>query len=204
MSTAALFDVVPVPNARMSVTRTDRSRGRAQLRAVGSERRSPTERRGAGPVRSVAATGVALAAPVERGGRPVEPGLQALPGPVAPAALALLADAGRELDRALGSVSPADRYAAAHLGALRAAAAVLATRARPSTRGRRPSAWDLLAKVAPEYSEWAAFFAAGSTIRQQAQAGLTRMLTTRLVDDMVRQSEQFIDLVREALQPSPS
>lgn len=123
-----------------------------------------------------------------------------LPGPVAPAALALLADAGREIDRAMSSVELTDRYAAAHLGALRAAAAVLATRAKPSTRGRRPSAWDLLSKVAPEYAEWSAFFAAGSSIRQQAQAGLGRMLTTRVVDDMVRQSAQFIELVRVAIE----
>lgn len=201
MSTAALFDVVPVPNARVTAARRERSRGRAQLRAVGSERRSAvTERIGAG--RAVGA--VRAEAPTAPGGRPVEPSVHALPGPVAPAALALLADAGRELDRALGAASPADRYAAAHLGALRAAAAVLATRARPSTRGRRPSAWDLLAKVAPEYAEWAAFFAAGSSIRQQAQAGLTRMLTTRLVDDMVRQSEQFIELVRRSLEQPTS
>lgn len=123
-----------------------------------------------------------------------------MPGPVPPAALALLADAGREIDRAMASAELTDRYAAAHLGALRAAAAVLATRARPSTRGRRPSAWDLLARVAPEFAEWAAFFASGSAIRQQAQAGLGRMLSTRVVDDMVRQSAQFIELVRTTVE----
>src|SRR5689334_673355 len=51
------------------------------------------------------------------------------------------------------------RYAAAHLAALRAAAAVLAARARPappsSRRNRVTSVWTLLALVAPDFSEWA-------------------------------------------------
>ena len=49
-----------------------------------------------------------------------------------------------------GGDHAADRYAAAHLAALRAAAAVLAARARP-VRGRRGSAWELISKVAPEF-----------------------------------------------------
>ena len=54
------------------------------------------------------------------------------------------------------------RYATAHLAALRAAAAVLAARARPAPgRGNRvTSVWILLAMVAPELREWANFFAA--------------------------------------------
>ena len=125
----------------------------------------------------------------------------ARPGPPLPqAARDLLIDASRGLGRAIRASNPADRYAAAHLAALRAAAAVLAARARP-VRGRRGSAWELITKVAPEFSEWAAFFAAGSGKRQAAEAGLHRLVTAREADDMLRQVSAFIDLVEESLSP---
>ena len=126
---------------------------------------------------------------------------QARPGPPLPqAARDLLIDASRGLGRAIRATNPADRYAAAHLAALRAAAAVLAARARP-VRGRRGSAWELITKVAPEFAEWAAFFAAGSAKRQAAEAGLHRLVTAREADDMLRQVSAFIDLVEESLSP---
>ena len=117
--------------------------------------------------------------------------------PMSASARALLADASRELDGALRADGPAERFAAAHLAALRAAAAVLAARARPAN-GRRASAWDLLARVAPELGEWAAFFAAGSPLRQAVQAGLPRAVPDRMADDMVRQSAAFLELARSA------
>lgn len=58
--------------------------------------------------------------------------------PVPQAAKDLLADAGRGLGRAIRAEQVTDRYAAAHLAALRGAAAVLATKARPG-RARRPA-----------------------------------------------------------------
>ena len=118
--------------------------------------------------------------------------------PVPQAARDLLADAGRGLGRAIRATDAADRYAAAHLAALRAAAAVLAARARP-VRGRRGSAWELMSKVAPEFSEWAAFFAAGSAKRHAAEAGIQRLVSARDADDMVRQASTFLDLVEEWL-----
>jgi hypothetical protein len=123
--------------------------------------------------------------------------VRALP-PVPQAAKDLLADASRGLGRAIRAAEAGDRYAAAHLAALRAAAAVLAARARP-VRGRRGSAGELIARVAPEFSEWAAFFAAGSAKRQAAEAGLHRLVTPREADDMVRQVATFVDLVDEFL-----
>jgi hypothetical protein len=126
---------------------------------------------------------------------------QARPAPPVPqAARDLLIDASRGLGRAIRSSAPADRYAAAHLAALRGAAAVLAAKARP-VRGRRGSAWELMAKVAPEFAEWAAFFAAGSAKRQAAEAGLTRLVGAREADDMLRQVCAFLDLVEESLAP---
>lgn len=124
------------------------------------------------------------------GGRPLPP--------VPQAARDLLADASRGLGRAIRATEADDRYAAAHLAALRAAAAVLAARARP-VRGRRGSAWELMSRVAPEFTEWAAFFAAGSAKRQAAEAGLQRLVTPREADDMVRQVATFLDLVDDFL-----
>lgn len=118
--------------------------------------------------------------------------------PIPQAARDLLSDAGRGLGRAIRADQPTDRYAAAHLAALRGAAAVLATRARPG-RSRQASAWELLTKVAPEFGEWAAFFAAGSGKRQAAEAGIARFVSPREADDMVRQCGAFLDLVEAAL-----
>jgi hypothetical protein len=61
----------------------------------------------------------------------------------------------------------------------------------------------LIARVAPEFAEWAAFFAAGSAKRQAAEAGLQRQVSAREADDMVRQVGAFLDLVDEALATGP-
>jgi hypothetical protein len=94
------------------------------------------------------------------------------------------------------------RYATAHLAALRAAAAVLAARARPAVgpRRRRPaSVWVLLAAVAPELAEWAAFFAVGAAKRAAAEAGIPRVVTAREADDLLRDAERFLAVVETTL-----
>jgi hypothetical protein len=100
------------------------------------------------------------------------------------------------------------RYATAHLAALRAAAAVLATRARPAVptrpaastrRSRVTSAWSLLVLVAPEFSEWAGYFALGAGKRATAEAGIPRVVTPREADDLLRAAEQFVAVVESAL-----
>lgn len=93
---------------------------------------------------------------------------------------------------------PVDRYAQAHLAALRAAAAVLAARARPRRRSRPVNAWMLLAKVAPELAEWSAFFAATSATRSAAEAGVRHLVTSRDADDLVRQAGEFLTLAQHA------
>ncbi len=97
------------------------------------------------------------------------------------------------------------RYATAHLAALRAAAAVLAARARPvpGRRGKLTSVWVLLAMVAPEMGEWAGYFATSAVKRAAAEAGIPRVVTTREADDLVRAAESFIVTVEEALQLAP-
>jgi len=89
------------------------------------------------------------------------------------------------------------RYATAHLAALRAAAAVLAARARPEPRRRNrlTSVWALLAAVAPELAEWGAFFAAGASKRAAAEAGIPCAVTAREADDLTRAAEQFVEVV---------
>ncbi|MDX6207012.1 MAG: hypothetical protein QOE76_3906 [Frankiales bacterium] len=121
-----------------------------------------------------------------------------------PAALDLVALSRRGLLEADLLTVPGERYAAAHLAALRAAAAVLAARARPAAtrpgRPRRPaSAWVLLAEVAPELTEWSAFFAAGAGKRAAAEAGLSRAVTAREADDLRRDAETFLAVVETTL-----
>jgi len=94
------------------------------------------------------------------------------------------------------------RYASAHVAALRAAAAVLAARARPSPAKKRRvqrNAWVLLAEVAPELGEWSAFFAANASKRAAAEAGITRAVTEREADDLLRDATRFVELVERSL-----
>ena len=107
----------------------------------------------------------------------------------------LLVLSARGLEEARETASPGQRYALAHLAALRAAAAVLASRAQVGDSGRPRSAWVLLAKVAPELSEWAQFFAAGARKRAAAEAGLAGVVTPREADDLLRDAEAFLSTV---------
>jgi sugar phosphate isomerase/epimerase len=97
---------------------------------------------------------------------------------------------------------PSDRYLAAHLAALRVVAIVLSHLA-PSTVGRstgRPqNAWRMLAEVAPELAEWAAFFAATEGKRDAIRAGATSIVSAREADDMVRDAAAFLRLVERAV-----
>ncbi len=115
-----------------------------------------------------------------------------------PSACALLEQARQGLLDAEYATHPVERYAQAHLAALRAAAAVLAARTRPRRRAQPTSAWTLLTTVAPELAEWSAFFAAASATRAAAQAGVHRLVTNRDADDMVRQAGQFLILAQRA------
>jgi hypothetical protein len=119
--------------------------------------------------------------------------------PVSGAALSLLERARSGLREACCLLDPADRYVAAHLAALRAAAAVLAVRGRAD--GRRPhrprSVWEVLPRVAPELTEWAAFFSAGAPVRSALEAGRTHLVDGRAADDLLRDAESFTRVVTE-------
>ena len=117
---------------------------------------------------------------------------------------------------------PSDRYLAAHLAALRVVAVVLSHRAPPTTgrlngrtrngrsqnssaqngrsqNGRRQNAWRMLAEVAPELAEWAAFFAATEPKRDAIRAGATSIVSEREADDLVRDAEAFLGVVERAV-----
>jgi hypothetical protein len=112
----------------------------------------------------------------------------------------LLRQARGGLDRAYASVDPGEQFCLAHLAALRTAAALLALRGRPAAARRKLiSVWVLLEKVAPEHAEWAAYFAAGASIRAAAEAGAVSAVSARAADDQLRASEQFLALVEGSL-----
>jgi hypothetical protein len=147
---------------------------------------------------SVAGVGADMTTMSARRARPPH-----LPSRVPLPALGLVEQARRGLREAALMPAPPDRYAGAHLAALRAAAAVLAARAHttdPRARRRRPtSAWVLLTAMAPELAEWASFFAAGAGKRAAAEAGVERAVTAREADDLVRDVETFVALVETTL-----
>jgi hypothetical protein len=122
------------------------------------------------------------------------------PAPDHSAPVALLRQARAGVVEAQHETVAAQRYATAYLAALRAAAAMLALRGRPHRGRARPtSAWVLLTRLAPELAEWAEFFAAGSSTRAAILAGMTREISQRAADDLVRQAAQFTDLVADAV-----
>lgn len=189
--TVGLFDVRThsvAPSGRQAARSTPRPTGGGTTADVPTD---PRADRQADPpaARRPSASGDCSAG---SGGR----GVPRPPSPPRSRSVVQLLGASRdELRAAQEAADPAERFRAAHLGALRAAAAVLALRARPR-RGARPTdAWSLLASVAPEYAEWAAFFSAHSETRSAVDAGVRGRVSQRDADDMVRQADMFLALV---------
>ncbi len=91
--------------------------------------------------------------------------------------------------------SAAERYLLAHLAALRVASAVLAARAHATARGRLRNVWQVVGEVAPEFAEWAGYFAATQVKRQAVAAGATSIVTDREADDLIRDARAFLDAV---------
>ncbi len=139
-------------------------------------------------------------------------------GGTATRAAELAAAARRDLRQAELADRPADQYTAAHLAALRAAAAVLAARppltaprtagakpgGRPTRRRRPTSAWDQLPLVAPELGEWAARFAAGAAKRAAAEAGFRDAVTAAEADELLKASRTFVALAAALLDVEPA
>lgn len=124
--------------------------------------------------------------------------------PLSPTVFGALDRARAALLEAARSGSPEERYVAAHVAALRVTAAVFAARAKPSRVGGRPNAWTLLARVAPELGEWAAFFEAGAHKRAAAEAGFAHAVSRRDADDLLRAAERFVLVVEQTLGVPPA
>lgn len=120
---------------------------------------------------------------------------------LARAALADLARASAAVAEAAAVPTAGGRYLAAHDAALRVAAVVLAVRARPFRAGRPRNAWRLLAEVAPELDEWAACFAATEERREALRSGVRGAVSAREADDLLRNTEGFLDLVAHVVAP---
>jgi hypothetical protein len=117
-------------------------------------------------------------------------------GPVPASVMTMLSQAKTTWAEAVLEPRAPEKYRAAHVAALRAAAAVLALRARPATAVRRPtSAWVLLDGLAPELSEWSAYFADSAQRRAAIEAGSSSLVTERDADDLLRAAGEFIAVV---------
>ena len=122
----------------------------------------------------------------------MDPLSQARPGRarcrVAPAVLALLQSARQGLAEAAEEGGAGSRYVAAR------------PEAGTGPRRKAPkSVWELLPRVEPALSEWAAFFAAGARKRAAAEAGLARAVSAAEADDLLRDAETFLSLAEDAL-----
>lgn len=113
----------------------------------------------------------------------------------------LIVLARRGLAEARATEHCAQSYATAHLAALRAAAAVLAARAKPTPAGGRrriTSVWVLLTLVAPEFADWATFFAAGAAKRSAAESGIA-VVTAEEAGHLIQHAARFIEIVQDSL-----
>lgn len=107
-------------------------------------------------------------------------------------AVDLLSAAAESLASAHWARTVHGRSAGTRLAVLRAAAAVLAVRGRRRSPASGPvDVWSLLPQVAPELTEWADFFAA--VLPPGCHPGA--LVTVREADDLLRQGEEFVQLV---------
>jgi hypothetical protein len=111
--------------------------------------------------------------------------------------MSLLSQAKTTWAEAVMEPRATEKYRGAHIAALRAAAALLALRARPAAAVRRrpTSAWVLLEGVAPELAEWAGFFADSANRRAAIEAGSVSVVSERDADDLLRAAGEFVAIV---------
>lgn len=102
------------------------------------------------------------------------------------------------LAMAAGPTRSSQRFSVAYLAALRAGAAVVAL-GSPAARPRQAaSVWSLLARLAPELAEWAAFFEAGAPKRSLVARG-TVVVSAREADDLLRDAVTFVGRIGDLL-----
>ncbi|OLT46851.1 colicin transporter [Cellulosimicrobium sp. CUA-896] len=112
----------------------------------------------------------------------------------------LLARADAELVAAALAGDAAERFVRAHLGALRAAAAVVALRGHAERRGRARPVWDQLADAEPSLAAWSVYFAGGARVRAAVDAGRADV-DPRRADELMACAEDFRDEVAMLVDP---
>lgn len=126
--------------------------------------------------------------------------------PTTPVKPPVITHAGRDLlriavislDDAHRAQTPADRYVAAHVAALRAGAALVATHAKPSRSPRIRSVWRMVPQVAPELEPWCTYLEAIGKRRVFVEIG-GEPVTEQQADDLLRDAERFCELIATTL-----
>lgn len=115
----------------------------------------------------------------------------------------LLQRADAELVAAQFSSEPWEQLTHAHLAAVRAGAALLAARGRPSGRRAPRTVWEMLDVVAPELQRWTSYFAAGANLRAAVDAGRFDAVGSERAEQVLCAAEDFLDAVRELVENEP-
>lgn len=106
-----------------------------------------------------------------------------------------------ELDASAAASNSISKYRHAHLAALRAAGALIAT--FPSrSRKRSFNAWTQIAAIDEQWQPWAQYFAGGARLRQGIEAGWVTDEQVEPYLDIVEQAHRFVEVVRQSLQES--
>ncbi|WP_196250682.1 SAV_6107 family HEPN domain-containing protein [Cellulomonas sp. JZ18] len=111
----------------------------------------------------------------------------------------LLARADAELLAAQFSGEPWERFTHAHLAGLRAGAALVAARGRPTGRGAPRTVWGMLDAVAPELHTHSAFFAQSAPLRSAVDAGRLELVSDARAERALCAAEDLVDAVRALL-----
>ncbi|MDM7832035.1 SAV_6107 family HEPN domain-containing protein [Cellulomonas edaphi] len=115
---------------------------------------------------------------------------------VSPRARELVHRADAELLAAQYSSEAWEQFSHAHLAAVRAGAAVVASRAASGGRRAPRTVWAMLHEVAPELDEWSEYFAAGASARAAVEAGRFEVVSGERAEQTLCAAEDFVDEVR--------
>ncbi|ROS77198.1 SAV_6107 family HEPN domain-containing protein [Cellulomonas sp. PhB143] len=113
----------------------------------------------------------------------------------------ILARADAELVEASQAGTAGERFVHAHLGALRAASAIVAMRGRPARRSGTRTVWDMLAAVEPALGTWSVYFARGASTRSAIDAGRFDAVDSARADELLACAEDFRDEVAMVIDP---
>ena len=147
-----------------------------------------------------------VAAGASRGGR--DGRAEVLAGRAVPdrPSTVLLGPAWEVLREARAAAGAVERHRAAHRAAVRGAVAAVGALADP-VPGAPPqrAVWSVLAERAPELTEWAWFLSlvAPGSAAPRPERGVVAAVVERDADDLVRQVEQFLELLGRRLDRAP-